>query len=62
LTHSVSQTTFDPPGPMPKVPAASASVAPVKRQIAPVLKGLTAGSTGRSTRIAPAAISAAGTR
>ena len=61
LTHSGSHETGPPPGPIPSVPAARPRLSAANRQIAPALNGRTAGSTGRSTRIAPAAISAAGT-
>jgi len=48
--------------PAPSVPAESPSVTATNRQIAPLRNGRTAGSTGRSIRIAPAAASATGTR
>ena len=50
-----------PSGPSPSVPAASASVSAANRHSAPGTNGRVVGSTGRSTRIAPAAITATGT-
>ena len=63
LTHSEShQSGRTPSGPTPSVPADSARVTARNRQIAPERNGRTAGSTGRSTTIAPPATSATGTR
>ena len=50
-----------PPGPRPKVPAASASVSPANRHSPPDANGRLLGRNGRSTRMAPAATSATGT-
>jgi hypothetical protein len=61
FTHEAShQSGRSPPG--PTVPADSPRVTARNRQIAPERNGRTAGSTGRSIRIAPAAISPTGTR
>ena len=63
LTHSGShQSGRSPPGPTPSVPADRPSVTATNRQMAPARNGRTAGRTGRSIRIAPAATSATGTR
>ena len=61
LTHVGShQSGRAPPGPI--VPAERPSVTATNTQIAPERNGRTAGRTGRSIRIAPAAASATGTR
>ena len=49
-------------GPRPKVPAASPSISAVRRNSPPALNGLTVGTIGPTTRTAPAANIAIGTR
>ncbi len=61
-TARSSSPAASPSGPMPNVPAASASVSAANRHSAPARNGRTAGSTGRRTNSAPAATIVTGTR